>query len=585
MEEVLVTAARLPGPRALLFSNVRVADSSDIEELASSTVSEAITADGGVGLSRYGHYGALQTVAFRGGASNEVVYLLDGVPFADPQVASIDQNWLPFPATARLEAMKGGASALYGSGAVGGVINLVSMDAAPAVPSSEITVWNGSYGSRLVGATLRRSVAGGVGVLGAYDYLKSDGWVTNSAYRGEKFYGKVSRLSGDARAEVAVFRHAGDVETPGVFPGSQSDDRTFLRASVAGGGERGYRFAYYHSGSDQTYVSHGDFGDYLYRHQGAIDGLQAEAYARDRRGTASSLSAGIERKTLESSSVGDRSASDLFVSVQQEVGSGPLRLSASLRLEKNSGFGAEMAPQVAAWLEGRGGLWLFVKLDRSFAYPTFNDLFWRGPNEAGDPALETEHSAGVEAGALLQGRLGRASAALYYRDLEDMILWRTGEPCQLIRSTNVAAVFKGVELAWQVEPAAGVELGFSYWMGSATDERGAGLEYRPANVFAWHGRAERRLSRHLVCGAALSGRRVSRVSTGDQYDFSQWVCLRGTGLPGYHSAAFYGYAALDGGRVFVRVNNLFDDRIPSTWGMPDLPSRSYQVGLGLELRD
>jgi vitamin B12 transporter len=585
LDEVLVTAARLPAGRALYFSNVTVADRSDLSEISSSTVSEALTIDSGIGLARYGSYGSLQTMAFRGGGSNEVVYLLDGVPLADPQVGTIDQNWLPVSGTMRVEAMKGGASALYGSGAVGGVVNLVSMSATPAVPSSEITFWNGSYGSRSVGVALRRSLVGGLGILGSYDYLKSDGWISNSAYKGEKFYGKVAGLAGGVRLEAVGFRHAGDVEVPGSFPGRQSDDRTFLRLSASGQGEHGFTVSCYHSGSDQTYISLGADGDYRYDHVGGIDGLQMETFTRSADSTASSVGIGIEHKTLESNSVGDRSAGDAYASYQREMSAGPLRVSASFRLEKNSGFGAEVAPQVAAWLKLADRLSVFTKLDRSFAYPTFNDLYWRGPNEAGDPGLETEHSAGLEVGALLERGCLRASSTVYYRALDDMILWRTGESCQTVRSTNAQATLKGMEIALQAASAAGVELGLSYWLGSAVDEAGKPLEYKPANIFAWHARADRRLTSHLVCGAALSGRRVSKVSTGDQFDYVEWTCLRGTSLPGYSSALFYGYAALDRGRVFVRVNNLFDDRIPSTWGMPDLPSRSYEVGLGLEVQD
>jgi outer membrane cobalamin receptor len=586
MDEVLVTASRLASNRALFFSNVSIATKRYLAELSSSTAAEALTTDSGTGILRYGSYGSLQTMTFRGGSSSEIVYLLDGVPIADPQVASVDLNWLPMSGTERVEAMKGGASARYGSGAVGGAVNLVSMDAMPEIPSSEVSAWTGSFGSRAVGVTLRRSLVGRVGVLAAYDHLKSDGWVSNSACRGEKFYGKVIHLAGAARVEAVGFKHTSDVESPGAFPGRQSDNRDFLRLSLSSAGDDGFRLSYYRSTSDQTYVSFGGvFGDARYDHQGGIDGVEIEAYATSGETVSSSFGAGLERKTLESSSVGDRSASDIFAFFQREISQNPLRLAGSLRVEKNSGFRMEASPQIAAWLLLGRGLSLFSKIDRSFSYPSFNDLYWRGPNEAGDPGLRTEHSAGVEAGARLERGPMEASATAYYRAVDDMILWRTGEPCQLVKSTNAGATLKGLELACALTSRKGLGASVSYWFGEAVDEAGKPIEYKPANVLAWRAALERFLTRHVSCGLVMAGRTVSRITTGDQYDYTNWTCLHGTSLPAYSSAVLYAYLGIDRGRAFVRVNNLFDDEIYSTWGMPALPGRSYELGIRMELRD
>lgn len=82
LDEVLVTASRLPARGALFLSDVAVSTKDDISELGSSTVVEPLVLDSGVNLTRYGGYGSLQTLSLRGGGSNEVVYLLDGVPIS-----------------------------------------------------------------------------------------------------------------------------------------------------------------------------------------------------------------------------------------------------------------------------------------------------------------------------------------------------------------------------------------------------------------------------------------------------------------------------------------------------------------------
>ena len=587
LEEILVTASRLPSNRPLFFSNVTVASGTQIRELASSSAAEALSVDSGVGLIRYGSYGSLETMTLRGGSSNEVTYLLDGVPIADPQIAVMDLNWLPMSGTARVEAMKGGASALYGSGAIGGAVNLVSLDAMPEVPSSEVTGWRGSFDSRAVGLTLRRSFAGGLGFLGAYDDIKSGGWLPNSAYNGEKLYGKLThRTAGGIRADAVGFKHTSEIEIPGSMPGVEKDRRSFVRFSLASLDESGFLLSYHHSASHQTYVSRSSlFPPYLYKHEGRLDGVQLEAYGRSDTSEASSFGLGVERKLMESNSVGSRSATDAYLSVQREISQGPVRLTGSLRIEKNSEFKMELSPQITAWLFLPGEVALFTKLDRSFMYPSFNDLYWRGPNEAGDPTLRTEHSRGFELGTHLKRGPAQAGATFYYRNVDDMILWRADQTCIPIRSTNLEARLKGLELSCDLTPARGLEASLSYWVGSARDGAGRRIEYRPDNIFTWSVKAERDLTGHVSCGTVFAGRNVSGVYCGDQYDYTDFTCLRGTGLPRYSSALLYAYVGIDRARLFARVTNLFNARIYSTWGMPGLPRRAYELGASWELRD
>ncbi|HVP56849.1 MAG TPA: TonB-dependent receptor plug domain-containing protein, partial [bacterium] len=319
--EILVTASRLPAKHPSDLTNVAVATSADLAELASSTVAEGLAADPGIAVTHYGSYGSLETMSLRGGNSSEVIYLLDGVPLADPQISTIDLNWLPMAGTSRVEAMKGGGSALYGSGAISGAVNVVSMDAMGAIPSSQITWRTASFASKAADVSLRRPIAGKVGVLGAYDYSKSAGWITNSAYRGDKYYGKVSAdLAAALKLEGVGFTYNGNTEVPGSFPGLQKDRRRFYRLSLKASGDQGFTADYYHSTSNEVYVSESTiYGRSVYRHAGTQDGLQLEGYRRHGDEEATSWGAGFERRSINSNSVGKRSASDVYGFFQQEA--------------------------------------------------------------------------------------------------------------------------------------------------------------------------------------------------------------------------------------------------------------------------
>jgi len=597
MEEVLVTGTRLPSARSLYFSNVSVATSDDIREISSSTAAEALVTDSGVGVSHLGPYGSLETLSLRGGNSNEVVYLLDGVPLSDPQISSIDLNWLPLGGTLRLEAMKGGASSLYGSGAIGGVVNLVSLDAAPAIPSSEFSAWTGDFGSQEVSAMMRRALGGGLGILGAYDFLKSDGWTANSAYEGNNYYGKVI-YSGYLGLDAVVFRHTGAIESPGDYPGKQNDQRDFMKFSARRRGALEYGGTYYHTSTDQTFVAEATVCNPFsstYVHRGGMDGVQIEVTRRSDARAAAYLSAGYERRHIDSRSLtypdlgaGKRSQSDGYVSGQYEVSRTSWRLSGSLRGEHNSQFAFEVSPQATAWLMPGHGITLFGKLDRSFAYPSFNDLYWLGPNQAGDPNLKTEHSNDAEVGVMLErGPLELAGTA-YYRHVDDMIIWRADQTCAFIKSTNAEATLKGFELALTGRAGSALEGAISYWVGRETDETGRQLEYRPVNLFSWRLKAQAGLTSHISCGAVFAGRRVPEVDAGNQSSIGadcSYNCVSDARLPGYVSAVLYGYLGIDRGRAFLRINNLFNHRIVPSWGMPDFPLRYYEAGIEVNLRD
>lgn len=87
--------------------------------------SELISAAPGVVLSDAGGAGQRKSLSLRGAASNAVLVLLDGVPLSGPGNA-MDLSRIPTAALDRVEVLRGAASARYGPGAMGGVVNLVT---------------------------------------------------------------------------------------------------------------------------------------------------------------------------------------------------------------------------------------------------------------------------------------------------------------------------------------------------------------------------------------------------------------------------------------------------------------------------
>lgn len=150
-------------------ASITVLTRREIEERGYQTLPEALTAVPGLRVAQLGGPGQQASVFLRGTSSRHVLVLLDGVPLNDPSEPNAAFNFgneLLFDVE-RIEVLRGPASALYGSTALGGVVNLVTRRTPPDRAFAP-------YGE-LAGGTQRtlRAGAGATGTVGAFDYLLS----------------------------------------------------------------------------------------------------------------------------------------------------------------------------------------------------------------------------------------------------------------------------------------------------------------------------------------------------------------------------------------------------------------------------
>lgn len=128
LPDVAVTATRVPTPLERIPAGVTVITRRIIEERGLNTLVEALTGVLGVRVSPTGGAGAQASVFVRGTNSNHVLVLRDGMPINDPSEATGAFNFGvdTLSDVERIEIVRGPMAALYGSGAIGGVINLIS---------------------------------------------------------------------------------------------------------------------------------------------------------------------------------------------------------------------------------------------------------------------------------------------------------------------------------------------------------------------------------------------------------------------------------------------------------------------------
>lgn len=122
MEQVVVTATRTQTKLDETLADVRVITQEQISNSAGRSLAEVLQRFAGVQMSSNGGRGNVQGIHIRG--SKQVILLVDGVRFGSATAGDISLQQLPLENIERIEVVHGPASALYGSDAIGGVIQI-----------------------------------------------------------------------------------------------------------------------------------------------------------------------------------------------------------------------------------------------------------------------------------------------------------------------------------------------------------------------------------------------------------------------------------------------------------------------------
>ncbi|HYF07660.1 MAG TPA: TonB-dependent receptor [Acetobacteraceae bacterium] len=156
----VVTATRVPTPAERIPAAVTVLDRATIEERGYATLAEALAAIPGLRLVQTGGPGQQASAFLRGAAGRHVLVLLDGVPLHSPAEANGAFNFGQelLGDIERIEVVRGPTSAHYGSGALGGVINLITRRAPEGrvfAPFGEIAGGSNATARGVIGAAGR----------------------------------------------------------------------------------------------------------------------------------------------------------------------------------------------------------------------------------------------------------------------------------------------------------------------------------------------------------------------------------------------------------------------------------------------
>ena len=155
-------------------SSVSVVTGAELEAQQIRHVGDALRSLPGVSVSRTGSFGGLTQVRLRGAEGNHTLVLIDGIEVNDPTNGEFDFSSLSTDQIERIEIIRGAQSGIWGSNALGGVINIVTRNGVGPL-KLELTGEGGSFSTVGAGASLSGGTKGFHGRI-SYNERRTEGF-------------------------------------------------------------------------------------------------------------------------------------------------------------------------------------------------------------------------------------------------------------------------------------------------------------------------------------------------------------------------------------------------------------------------
>jgi vitamin B12 transporter len=560
---VVVTATRVPTPIDEVLAPVVLIDRDTIERSNAGDAAELLRFHAGFELGRNGGPGQPTSMFIRGAESNHTLVLIDGVRI-NPGTIGLPalQNISP-DMVERIEVVKGPRSTLWGSDAIGGVVNVVTRRG-----SRTGWVMEAGYGDY---DTQRASVNGGfkLGATADLDlgvsWIDSDGFPTRTTDDTDRGFENLSaNLAlradlGPAEVTVRHWRTQGTSEYSDFFltPVDQdfetSTTAAEVRLPVGEAGEA--RLAVNHM---EDLIEQNQSADFLETDRDTLD-AQYDWQLNPVHGLGVGGMYSREKASSESFGEGFKSDTDMVnVYVQDRIASGPHQALLALGYTDHETAGSEFTWNAEYGYAFNDRTRVYGLTGSGFRAPDATDRFGFG----GNPDLKPETSRNYEIGvrhALTPQQSLQLSA--FHTDIDDLIDFTvlSFDPFEGINQNVAAARIRGIESAWA-------------YTGPIWQARVEAIYQEPRDR-ADDSRLLRRAQESLTVGVTrafgpvLLGLDV--LATGDRKDFG---FPKDVTLDGYVLANLTAqWQATPGFALIARVENLLDEdyELASTFNTPD----------------
>jgi outer membrane cobalamin receptor len=431
---IVVTASRIAQPVEAVPAFVSVVDSNALAESGAMTVDRAFRSLAGVDLQGGGLPGQMVRLNMRGMTSGyqsqRVLVLKDGRRLNDPFQGNVEFGLLPVYGIDRIEVVRGPASALYGSNAEGGVIQLFSRRATPGDPYGVMSAAFGEFDTQeyrieqgAASGSLDYGVALGHQETGGY-LDTEDGRPQD--WRAESADANLGVNLGDAGA-LRLYTGAYDGEGRDASSDRESRrdyQQAEYRWADAGAAEWDTVARLYRNSFDETYK-------WFFPMTGRYDmqTLGAEGVASRWVGANNRVTAGGEfrQDSVDITDMGDsidRSTDNSAGFVQDVIESGIWSFTAGLRYDYAADYGGFWSPRAGAQMSLTDEAEVFASINQAHMAPSLSDRYvnviYQGMAFVGNPDLDPETVTAYELGFRARPRPFLSfQVSGFYQDLED----------------------------------------------------------------------------------------------------------------------------------------------------------------------
>ena len=476
LNEVVVTASRIPLNYSDLTRSVVVIDTNEIKQAPVSSLQDLLKYVSGVELKRRGVDGVQGDVSIRGGPFEETLVMIDGVKVSDPQSAHHNLNIpLSLNDVERIEILKGQGSHIFGPDAFSGVINIITKKGNKKSLSLEST--GGQNGYYDGGISLSYPVGNLSNHISA-SRQKSDGYIHDSDFEISNFaYNSSLKLSIGVLNLFFGYndkKFGANTFYSDIFPNQWEHTTTkFLNFN----GELGsdiIRFSpkIYWRRNDDDYVL--DFTDpsfYENIHQSNTYGAELQTSFITSAGTIALGAEYVEDK-LMSTNLGDhrRYKKGAFA----EYNFSPVQNLTTVvgGFEYNySEIGWKLWPGIDLAYRLSEKLRLHGSIGKAFRIPTYTELFYKSPTILGNPDLKPEETLNYETGINYIAAKVNAGVTIFRKEGKNIIDYARMTNTQPWMARNIADVnTTGFEINVGINPSAFIEdfpignvsLGYTY---------------------------------------------------------------------------------------------------------------------------
>ncbi|WFR80717.1 TonB-dependent receptor [Janthinobacterium rivuli] len=218
LDQIVVTGSRFNSDPALQPIGATIITADEIRRAGVTDVNQAIRKIGGV----YGRQGlagnpdnfTLDLRGFGATASPNMVVVLDGVRLSENELADPLLTTIPIDSVERIEITRGGSSVLYGDGATGGIINIVTKRPGKQAGRGTVFAEAGQLGQREVRGSVAQSWDN-VALNAAIGRLETDNYRDNNEYKQNTFSGGAQWSGKDIRAGLRIDSTRQDIRFPG----------------------------------------------------------------------------------------------------------------------------------------------------------------------------------------------------------------------------------------------------------------------------------------------------------------------------------------------------------------------------------